>query len=263
MGDTYSRNYLSNIVECKWMTISENKALQIIQHMCQYTDDINSETKKMINLYDGLSLENISDSDIFSELCWVIYTSGFKYDIIKKYWPTIRESYCLFDVNKVASFLSDIEYFSKKICEISGFNNLKKANWCIQNAKRIIELNDENENYSGLKGYLINLSMKKPVEIIEQVPIIVDYLQFKGIGQINIFHLLKNVGIKIFKPDIHVRRLLYNIGLINDNNKSLRDIYNAMQYLSHCTGFDIVVLDTILFNYGRFAGDFIDLECLR
>lgn len=263
MGDTYSRNYLSNIVECKWMTISENKALQIIQHMCQYTDDINSETKIMINLYDGLSLENISDSDIFSELCWVIYTSGFKYDIIKKYWPTIRESYCFFDVNKVASFLSDIEYFSKKICEISGFNNLKKANWCIQNAKRIIELNDENENYSGLKGYLINLSMKKPVEIIEQVPIIVDYLQFKGIGQINIFHLLKNVGIKIFKPDIHVRRLLYNIGLINDNNKSLRDIYNAMQYLSYCTGLDIIVLDTILFNYGRFAGDFIDLECLR
>jgi len=259
MGNVTSRNFISDVTDFKRMAISESQAHKIIYHVYRYVLKESPETKNMLDHYDGLSLENLSDSYIFRELCWVIYCSGFRFDIVKKYWPSLSKGYCFFDVHKVASFLSDIENHAYEICRISGFNNLKKAKWCIQNAQRIIELNHEKGDFGGLKGFFRHISLKEPFELVEFAPILVKDLKFKGIGNTTIFHLLKNFGINIFKPDIHVRRFLANIGLIKNDNSLFKDICSAMQYLSDCTGLNIIELDTLLFNYGRIAKDCVDL----
>jgi len=83
-------------------------------------------------------------------------------------------------------------------------------------------------------------------------------LKFKGIGNTTILHLMKNLGMNVFKPDIHVRRILTNLCLIKNENAPILDIYKAMLSISSESRMKLSDLDTILFNYGRINGDSIN-----
>ena len=120
-----------------------------------------------------------------------------------------------------------------------------------------MELNYEKENYGGFKSYLIMLSQKEPYSLVEMTPYLVNDFKLKRIGNITIFHLLKNLGFDILKPDIHVIRILSNFGLINKENYYNSEIFCILQFLSRSLGFTIRELDTILFTYGRLHVDTI------
>ena len=107
---------------------------------------------------------------------------------------------------------------------------------------------------------LVGLSKKKQIELVNLAPFLVSEFQFKGIGCTTIFHLLKNLGIDIFKPDIHVRRLLTSIGIVRDSNASLEEICNAMERLSSLSSLRINKLDTLLFYYGQAIGDALPIS---
>ncbi len=215
----------------------------------------NNETSEMMDYYRNIALNDMTNSDIYAEICWIAYSSGFRYDIIKKYWTSIRKELYFFDIHKVASFIDDIDYYSQRICKNSGFKNVRKAQWCIKNAVRMIELDSEKCNYGGFKGYLLELSQKGPDELVEMTPRLLEDFKFNGIGKVTIFHFLKNIGINIFKPDIHVRRILTNLGFIEKEKSSMRDIYNVMKDISEKMDIEVVELDTLLFSYGKVFGD--------
>ena len=216
------------------------------------------ETSEMLRFYNYVSLERMSYDDIFEEVCWVVYASGFRYNIVKRFWPQIRKEFLNFNVDRVAAFSDDLDAQVKRICYKSGFRNLRKATWCIENAKRIICLDYEKKTMGGFREYLIEISKKDPVELVDFAPQLVDELRFKGIGKTTIFHLMKNLGMNIFKPDIHVRRILFNLGLTTSENASAGDVCSVMRSLSSESGLKIKELDTMLFNYGRINGDSIE-----
>lgn len=240
------------------INISDNKQCVIPRHIIINRLAECSETSEMLRFYSNLSLEKMSINNIFEEVCWVVYASGFRYDIIKKYWPLLREEFYNFDVNKVAAFTNNPNIQAEQICYKSGFKNLRKAKWCIENASRIIEIDHENKHIGGIRGYFLCISKKNPVEFIKIAPQLVCELGFKGIGKTTIFHLMKNLGMNIFKPDIHVRRILFNLGFITSENVPANDVFSVMRYLSSELGLKINELDTILFNYGRMNGDILN-----
>lgn len=88
-------------------------------------------------------------------------------------------------------------------------------------------------------------------EILE---VLTEIFREKGYNVYNI-HLLKNVGIDIFKPDIHVCRILDYLGLIDKQKASILDITEAMRSLSSSQGIKVSELDTLLFVYGKTAVD--------
>jgi thermostable 8-oxoguanine DNA glycosylase len=122
---------------------------------------------------------------------------------------------------------------------------------------RFIELDCEKKEIGGLKKYFIEISQRDPFKLVEYAPKLVKEIGFKGIGPTTIFHLMKNLGMNIFKPDIHVRRILSNLGLIDNENENIQNIYHAMVDLSLILGIKLNKLDTYLFNYGRINGDYI------
>ena len=65
---------------------------------------------------------------------------------------------------------------------------------------------------------------------------------------------MKNVGFDIFKPDIHVRRLLTNLKLVPVES-STHDICEAMMLLSSQSGLKVVELDTLFFIFGKLTHD--------
>jgi hypothetical protein len=66
---------------------------------------------------------------------------------------------------------------------------------------------------------------------------------------------MKNVGIDIFKPDRHVRRLLFGIGLIHSEFSPVQEMCAPMLWLSESSKVKIGELDTFLFTFGAMTGD--------
>lgn len=77
-------------------------------------------------------------------------------------------------------------------------------------------------------------------------PRILQELKFKGIGNITIFHLMKNLGLDIFKPNLHVCRLLERVGLIGSKTPILQ-IYSVMATIAEENRLKAKELDTLLF----------------
>jgi 3-methyladenine DNA glycosylase Tag len=202
--------------------------------------------------------KNLDEDEIFSQICWVIYSSGFRYQIVGRYWPAITEAFYDFDVDRVQKLSDNLEVSAYQICKQSGFKNLNKAKWCIRDAKRITELRNSNLYVDGIKGILVELSTKVPSELVECAPSLVSQLGFVGIGKTTIFHLLKNLGIDIFKPDIHVRRLLTSLGLSRPE-ANVKEICDAMLVLSSLMKMRLNEVDTLLFFYGQAVGDSANL----
>lgn len=225
--------------------------------MSDFRSFIAAEERNCSNLtefYKSRKAADLANKDIFAELCWVVYTSGFRYSVIQRYWPSLVRAYHSFKVEKVARLARNLESNAARICEVSTFHNLRKAEWCILNARRIIELDEQLEYIGGVRGLVIDLANKSQVELMEQIPELISTLRFKGIGETTIFHLLKNLGIDTFKPDRHLRRVLSAWGLTDRSDASIAQICSAMEYLSAETGSRVNVLDTILFHYGQRTG---------
>lgn len=209
---------------------------------------------RMFEYYETLSPRRITSRRLFTEVCWIGYSSGFRYSILRKFWPGIRRALFGFDVSRVAS-QSEVTQAASRVCETSGFRNMLKASWCIENAKRIRELEGDWGDVGGIQGFFVSLSSESPTELVRQAPVIIRYLGLKGIGRTTVFHLMKNVGIDIFKPDLHVRRLLAGMRLISRENASSEEICQAMIFLSSISGYKVSQLDTFLFAYGISVGD--------
>ena len=240
----------------------KRKSKIAVEHILTYVLERSPEAPTILKFYGNLSIIEMTNSNILAELCWIVYSSGFRYDIVKKYWGSLKEAFRQFDVVEVASLYENMNTEAKRICSDSGFRNLRKATWCIQNAKRIIELDYEKKHLGGLKGYFLAISKRNHFELVQLAPSLVQELRFRGIGNTTIFHLMKNVGIDIFKPDIHVRRILTGLGLIDDEYSSAIEICRSMLFLSSLTGIRVAELDTLLFLYGRMTDDRILPEAL-
>lgn len=226
-----------------------------VECMLEYVMARLPEARAMLQYYDSLNPMKITNTKILTELSWVVYSSGFRHDVVKKYWHAISQAFHSFEIAEVASLYENVESEARRICRDCGFNNVRKAVWCIQNARRIIELDSEKRTQGGLAGYLIELSRKNTYDLVCLAPFLVEELRFKGIGSTTIFHLLKNLGIDVFKPDIHVRRTLARLGLTREKDASIVDICRAMLLLSQASQMRIIELDTLLFEYGRISGD--------
>jgi 3-methyladenine DNA glycosylase Tag len=226
----------------------------VIENILFYAMDKCPDTIEVMNFYRRLSPEKITDKFLLEELSWITYAGGFRYDVIRKYWPKITEAFFDFDVSRVALLYEDLDAQAKVICEKSGFRNIAKAKWCIFNAQRIIQLDYELSEIGGLKGYFLQIAGMDIRQIVENKPIFLNDLKFKGIGKTTIFHLLKNMGIDIFKPDIHVCRMLQKLGLISKTS-SILDICEAMHSLASSYDIKVSELDTLLFVYGKTTSD--------
>jgi 3-methyladenine DNA glycosylase Tag len=210
---------------------------------------------RLLLFYRRASAEKLTINRLFSELCWIVYSSGFKYEILMRHWPGISRAFCNFDVRKVAEGSCNQPNYANQICRQANFNNLAKASWCLFNAHRILELEHEMAESGGLQGYFATLNCQRARDIIGVVPDIMATLRFKGIGQVTIFHLLKNVGIDIFKPDIHVCRILASLGITHSESDPIEIVCNAMELLSHSTGMSLCELDTLIFCFGKLGTD--------
>lgn len=232
----------------------------LVHRIVSQTLEKQPEMVRMFEYYENLSPDAVTQQSLFSEVCWIVYASGFRYSVVKKYWPALQRAFYDFDVRRFVGEDDSTSKAASRICKVSGFRNVSKATWCVENAIRISELDRELRRLGGIRGFFELMSTKSAEELVQLAPQTISDLGLKGIGKTTIFHLLKNVGIDIFKPDIHVRRLLVRMKLTRKEDATPEDICRAMHFLSSVSGYRISQLDTFLFAYGVVIGDNIQTD---
>jgi len=186
-----------------------------------------------INWQSNLNFYDITESCFIRELAWVILSTGMKEQIIRKIFGNLTPYFYNWES-------------AKKICcnekkcyngAIKIFRNEKKIKGIIESAKIINQF-----GYTNLK------------KEIEQSPI--DTLKiFPFIGDVTVYHLAKNIGIDVAKPDRHLVRIAKNEGF--------KDVQEFCRFISDGCEDSIPVIDIVFWRFANLNSNYLDdaIEC--
>lgn len=156
--------------------------------------------------------------EFLAEYAWVVFASGFKVKILEMKWQEIKKEFLNFKVNDIVKNIEkNSSYFHKKVMPI---NNKKKIEAIIKTAM-IVEK-------EGHKKFL-------DIEKMTELPFI---------SNITKFHLARNLGLDVVKPDIWMIRLAERIGFPStaDGVKNMAEDFHS------ATGVKIGKIDLVLWR---------------
>ncbi|MDR2869892.1 MAG: hypothetical protein LBV04_05545 [Deferribacteraceae bacterium] len=165
------------------------------------------------------SPDHINEQTFLQEAAWVIYCSGFREETVRQHFNLISLCFCDWESAETIA--------KKKIMCISSamcvFKNSRKH--CA-----VAEVADIISNH-GFANYKKKLN-ENTLETLQQLPFI---------GKITSYHLAKNLGFDIAKPDRHLTRLTKYFGYDNVNT--------LCKEISCHSGDPVRVVDLILWRY--------------
>lgn len=167
--------------------------------------------------------ENVLNTDFtekafYREMAWVVLNTGFKEEIIRRCFGKIE--FAFFDWDQSLIFENEALCVQKAL---SVFNSRSKINSILENIRKV-----QLEGFDNFKNRLL----KDPL---------VTASELKFIGEVTAFHLIKNLGIDIAKPDRHLIRIAEQLGV--------NDVQFLCEHISEETGDPISVVDIVLWRF--------------
>jgi hypothetical protein len=174
-----------------------------------------------IEWQQSLDPTQMVESDFLREAAWVVYCSGFREAIVRRLFNPI--SLCYFDWRSAR----DIALHADR-CVASAlrvFANRRKHIAVATIAHRVNEL--------GFEPFRTAVCAE-PLVFLSRLP---------QIGAVTSFHLAKNLGFNVAKPDRHLVRLKDLLGY--------RDVEQMCAVISSATGDSVATVDLILWRYSE------------
>ena len=162
-------------------------------------------------------LEDVSKQWFFSEYVHCVYCSGFSVRTVRMKSDAIREAYYDYDPVKVAA---NPEEARRKAMKKACIRNKRKVDAIIKGAGIISKLE--------WPGFLYKV--KEDINMLKTLPYIAEVLKF---------HLARNIGFNLIKPDVHLKRLAKHYEL---------DPFKMCERLSESTGLPRHTVDSILWR---------------
>lgn len=184
-----------------------------ITHKSGYIDNINH----LQHLMDKKPYKSITIDNFLREYLWVVYTCGFKADTVRKHWNQIKKMSCEFDISKTK------EYSFEELLELSPIKNKKKVK-AIKKSCEII-----NDTFIHKIHNIQDQNDAK--KLLKTLPFI---------GEVTVYHIMRNIGIDCFKPDRHIVHIKEELGISGEQ------LFNTI--LSECEEEFIGVIDHILWR---------------
>jgi len=185
--------------------------------------------------------KNQSDGYFFGHLVSVIFASGFNSSILEKKWDATVRAFSNFDIDKVANYSGgDIQ---KLIKDKKIIKNERKIRACVKNAKEMQQV---------IKSFG---SFQKYIESFDDLEILKEDLikRFSFLGPTTVYDFMKEIGFNFIKPDVHVRRIFYRLGLI-ETDKDIQEIRGKIQeigkMMAEAVHEKLSVVDAIFWLYG-------------
>lgn len=172
-----------------------------------------------IDWQSEVSLASITESSFLQEVAWVILSSGFREAVLRSKFPAITEAFRWWrGAAEIATNRSECGRQALKI-----FNHKGKI-------EAILEVSDivYLEGFWSIEQRLAT----KPLDFIRTLP----YL-----GPVTSYHLAKNLGLPVAKPDRHLVRIAKTCGY-----ESVQDLCATV---GRIIGDNIPVVDLVFWRY--------------
>jgi len=162
-----------------------------------------------------------SESDLLREGAWVILCCGFRESIVRHQFSYI--SLCFCDWDSALAIVDKCELCKETAA--ARFNNYRKLDAIVELAKCIVR-----EGFGVFRSRID----RSPMQALQKIPFI---------GPVTAFHLAKNLGFPVAKPDRHLERLAITLGFA--------DTHAMCQEISELSGDPVPVVDLVLWRYAE------------
>ena len=167
----------------------------------------------------SLEFSTFTESDLLRETAWVVLCSGFREQVVRRKFGYISLCFCDWE-----SAIAIVE--SKEHCRRSAlcsFRNERKIGAIVEVAELLSQ-----EGFADFKQRVLD----DPMSTLKRMPFI---------GNVTVFHLAKNLGLEVAKPDRHLVQLTTRFGYSSANQ--------MCRELSEWTGEDVSVIDLALWRF--------------
>ena len=176
----------------------------------------------------SVCLQELDECTFLREAAWVILASGIRETVIRNRFTDISEAFFNWESASKIVLYAD----TCKSNALRHFGHCGKVNAILTVATHLYQHGFE-EVSAGIRD--------KGMDYLQQFPFI---------GPATSYHLAKNIGFAVAKPDRHLRRMAEKLGY-NDVQQLCADI-------SQLTGEPIPVVDIVLWRYSTRYNNHID-----
>jgi DNA-3-methyladenine glycosylase I len=196
-------------------------------------------------IYKNYHYKNDTDNDIFWKLIKVIFYSGMKAGTVTSKLPALKKYF--HDYNKVK------DYNKNNIDEImndeSIIRNRRKILACVENA---MKYSLKIKQYGRFATYLESFGDLNDGATLERIKY--DLSEFEFLGPKTAYHFMLDLGLKVWKPDRVICRILKRLGMIGN----LEDIDRTIAVgrdIADQVGLPIRYIDIVFVKYGQMGGE--------
>lgn len=166
-----------------------------------------------------IRFSEFSESDLLRETAWVILCSGFRERVVRSVFDYISLCFCDWE-SAEAIVRSDP---ACRLAALASFGNRSKIDAIVDTAYYVRDV--------GFDRFKTNV-LADPLIELRRLPYI---------GPVTVFHLAKNLGMDVAKPDRHLARLAVQLGFGSADH--------LCRELARLTGEQLKVVDLVIWRY--------------
>lgn len=181
-----------------------------------------------VSWQSGVSLDDMDESTFLRELAWVVLSAGMSERVIRGIFREL--SSCFLDWESSEAIVRH-----ERLCycqAISVFGNKRKISAILAAAGEIHDM-----GFDTLKESML----RDPIDFLQKFPYI---------GPITAYHLAKNLGLPVAKPDRHLTRIAALEGY--------SDVQLFCDEISQLTGDSVPVVDIVLWRFATIDSRYLE-----
>lgn len=214
------------------MNTNEGNSFSMIKLVGQYLTAKETVIKQgytqEIDWQDQLCFSNVTESDFLRESAWVILSAGMRESVIRKKFKDITIAFS--NWNSAKDIVENKYSYQNNALRV--FANKPKIYAIVEVSKRIWK-----EGYQSIRDKI----EKHGVRYLKK---------FDYIGPVTSYHLAKNIGLDVVKPDRHLVRVA--------QSASYPDPHSLCQAISNETGDKLSVVDLVIWRFATIYPLYVD-----
>jgi hypothetical protein len=165
------------------------------------------------------SMDDFCESELLRETAWVILCSGFRESVVRRIFNHVSLCYC--DWESASAIVAANNY-----CVLTAqavFRNERKLRAILSVAQTVHDV-----GFDELKSAIL----EDPLNQLSRLPYV---------GPVTVWHLAKNLGLDVAKPDRHLVRVAAHLGF--------RDPHDFCTAIAKASGEQAKVVDLVVWRY--------------
>lgn len=182
-----------------------------------------------IDWQSNIDFNEVDERTFLGEFAWVVLSSGMRERVVRNLFGEI--SRCFYDWISAKII---VEHKNECLREaLRYFNNKPKMNAIVEAASKIIDV-----GFDKFKDYI----SRDPIKRLQEL---------SYIGPVTVFHLAKNIGLNVAKPDRHLVRIA--------NLEGYADVQIFCHDIAEMSGDSIPVVDIVYWRFATIEKDYLNI----